>query len=40
MIHPIIIKAKPIMVGILGICLYLNTPINAKATIPIPDHVA
>ena len=37
---PIIIKAKPIIVGIFGICLYLKIPSKDKATIPTPDQVA
>ena len=37
---PIIIKAKPIIVGIFGICLYLKIPNNDRATIPTPDQVA
>ena len=37
---PIIINARPIIVGILGICLYLKIPSKDKATIPTPDQVA
>ena len=37
---PTIISIKPTIVAKFGICLYLNTPIKDKATIPTPDHVA
>ena len=37
---PIIIKAKPIIVGTFGTCLYLKIPNNERATIPTPDQVA
>ena len=37
---PTIISTNPMVVAKFGICLYLKIPINDKAIIPTPDHVA